>query len=545
MCVHPAALDRAEDTAPLWCRPCESEIRMRYDRVYERRWWSLAVLCIGLYLVVVANTILNVALPTIQKDLDATGSELQWIVDALVMTFAGLLLVAGNLGDKFGRKGAFMAGLLVFGTASTAASFATSASQLIACQAVMGIGAAFVMPTTLSLLTNIFPEHERAKAIAIWAGVSGIAVAAGPLAGGLLLDHFWWGSIFLFNVPMVVLAIVAGAFLVPTSRDEQAPPIDIPGAFLCVTGLVSLLYGIIEGPEKGWTNSWVLTGFASGAVLLMSFVLWEMRSSHPMLEIGFFKNMRFTAANVAITFLYFALFGMIFFLTQYLQYFLGYDALGAGVRFLPLAAGILVATPIGARLVKSIGTKAVVTAGLLLAAAGFVSLLLTDTGSGYGPAALTLLISGFGIGFTMSPATDAIMGSVPKSKAGVGSAMNDTTREVGGALGVAVLGSVLSTGFSSSMSDKIGNRMPEPAKELAKDSIGSAYAVAERTGGRGAGQLLEAARASFLDGMHTSVLVAIGVLLVGAVLTWRFLPARAEEHMDVHDESIDLQCEAA
>jgi EmrB/QacA subfamily drug resistance transporter len=498
------------------------------DLVHRRRWWSLAVLCVGLYLVVSASSIVNVALPTIQQDLSASGSELQWIVDGFVMAFAGLLLVAGNLGDKFGRKGALVTGLTTMAAGSVLASFADTSGLLIAAQAVIGVGAAFVMPTTLGLLTNIFPAHERSKAIAIWAGVAGVAVAGGPLSGGLLLDHFWWGSIFLLNVVLAAGAIAATVWLVPTSRDVDAPPVDRLGALLSIAGLVTLLYGIIEGPAKGWTDAMVLGGFAAGAVLLTSFVAWERHTPTPMLHIAFYRNPRFTTASVAIALLYFAQFGIMFLATQYLQHFLGYDALQAGVRFLPLAAGIIVATPLSSRFVRRLGTKVTVTTGLLLAAIGMAILLTTDTSSGYGVIAVAFVIAGMGLGFTISPATDAIMGSVPAKQGSAGSAMNDTTRQVGGALGVAVLGSVLSSAFGASVDDRVTAGLPAEAADLAQDSLGGALAVANRLPGPRGQALIDAARDGFIDGVHRAAVVGVVVLLVGAVLTWRFLPARSE-----------------
>jgi predicted MFS family arabinose efflux permease len=365
-------------------------------------------------------------------------------------------------------------------------------------------------------------------------------VAGGPLSGGLLLDHFWWGSIFVLNVVLGVGAIAATVWLVPTSRDADAPPVDRLGALLSITGLVTLLYGIIEGPEKGWTDGMVLGGFAAGAVLLTAFVAWERHTPTPMLHIAFYRNPRFTTATVAIALMYFAQFGIMFLTTQYLQSFLGYDALGAGVRFLPLAAGIIVATALSSRLVSRVGTKIVVTTGLLLAAIGLLTLLTTDTSSGYGVIALAFVICGVGLGLTISPCTDAFMGSVPAQQGSIGSAMNDTTRQVGGALGVAILGSVLSSAFGSSVDGRVTAGLPTEAADLAQDSLGGALAVANRLPGPRGQALVDAAREGFIDGVHRAAVVGVAVLLVGAVLTWLFLPARAGEQADETVEELDL-----
>jgi EmrB/QacA subfamily drug resistance transporter len=492
---------------------------------YERRWWALLVLCLSLVIIGMDNTILNVALPTLARDLQATASELQWMVDSYVLVFAGLLLTMGALGDRFGRKLALNIGLLVFVAGSVASAFAGSASMLIASRAAMGIGGALIMPSTLSIITNVFPTKERGRAIGIWAGVAGFGIILGPVIGGWLLEHFWWGSVFLVNVPVVAVAILAGWALVPESKDPNATPLDPVGAGLSIAALVTLVYGIIEAPERGWTDGFILSSFAVAAVLAVVFIWWERRVEHPMLRMEFFRNPRFSAASGAITMTFFALFGSVFLLTQYLQFVLGYTPLQAGFRVLPIAA-MIVAAPTAARLVESIGTKIVVAVGLATVATGLWLLSMVDGGSGYGLVAASLAVLGTGMGLTMAPATESIMGSLPLAKAGVGSAMNDTTRMVGGALGVAVLGSILASSYGAAIDPALRGIPPQVA-EAVGDSIGAASVIAPQIGGQAGQALLQAARGAFIEGMGDAVLVGSVVAAAGVLLVLLFLPARA------------------
>jgi EmrB/QacA subfamily drug resistance transporter len=490
-----------------------------------RRWWTLAVLCFSLIVISLDNTILNVALPTLQGDLGASAAELQWIVDAYMLVFAGLLLTAGALGDRFGRKRALTFGLAVFGAGSALSALSTSAEMLIAARAVMGIGGAFIMPSTLSILTATFPPAERGRAIGIWAGVAGIGIAIGPVSGGWLLEHFDWGAIFLVNLPIVAVALLAGRRLVPESRDPAAPRLDLPGFALSTAGLTALIWAIIEAPGRGWTDAVVLAAFAFAAAVLAAFVAWERRAPSPMLPVGLFRNRRFSASSAAIALAFFALFGMIFFLTQYLQWIRGYSALEAGIRTLPVAGGLILGGPLSARLAERVGTKVVVAAGLALVAAGLALLGLADEHSVYGIVALSQVVLGFGMGNAMAPATDAIMGSLPLAKASVGSAVNDATRITGGALGVAVLGSMLSTGYRGRMEDAVAG-LPAPAAEAAQESLAGAMSVS-RLAGPGGERLLDAAQSAFVSGMHSAALVAAAIALAGAVVALRWLPARA------------------
>jgi EmrB/QacA subfamily drug resistance transporter len=524
------------------------------ERARERRWWILGVLCLSLLIIVVDNSILNVALPTLarpdsQGGLDATNSQLQWIVDSYVLVFAGLLLTAGSLGDRFGRRGALQVGLVVFGLSSLLAAMASSPGQLIAARALMGIGGAFIMPATLSLITSIFEGRERGRAIAIWAGVAGLAVAIGPLTGGFLLEHFYWGSVFLVNLPIVGVALVAGVLIVPTSKDPAAPKLDLEGAGLSIAGLVALVYACIEAPENGWTDSTILAALTIAAALLAAFVLWERRTPHPMLNLDFFKNPRFTTASASISVLFFTLFGSIFLLTQYFQFVLGYSPLGAGVRLLPLALTMMVVAPISARIVERVGTKIVVATGLFIVALSVLSYVQLEASTGYGTIFWRLMLFAVGMGLTMAPATESIMGSLPLAKAGVGSAMNDTTRQVGGALGVAVIGSVLSSTYGTQVGDAAANQqLPSGVAGEAQNSLGFALETANRVGGPAGKALATTARTAFVDAMHQGFLVAAAVALAGAIIALVWLPARARsaaKELEAEYEAERAQAEPA
>jgi EmrB/QacA subfamily drug resistance transporter len=505
---------------------------MDQETIYRRRWATLAVLSLSLVIIGLDNTILNVALPTLVRELGATASELQWIVDSYVLVFAGLLLTMGALGDRFGRKLALNAGLLIFGLASVAATLVDTPGALIAARAAMGVGGALIMPSTLSIITNIFEGAERGRAIAAWAAVAGLGIVIGPALGGWLLENFWWGSIFLINVFVVLAALAAGWFLVPESKDPEATPLDPLGAVLSIGGLVALVYAIIEAPANGWTDPLVLAGFGVAVLLLGTFLWWETRTEHPMLRLSFFENPRFSAASGAIALVFFAMFGTVFLLTQYLQFVLGYTPLEAGFRVMPVAT-MIIAAPLSARMNERFGTKSVVTVGLLIAAGAMAVLAMVSETSGYGQVALALSLLGIGMGTAMAPATDSIMGSLPLAKAGVGSAMNDTTRQIGGALGVAVLGSVLASSYSSAIEPLVAaSPLPPEAASVAADSIGGALAVAAQIG-ESAGPLVEAANSAFIGGMQVAVWVAVGMIVVGAVVTWIFLPARPREEQAV------------
>ena len=497
----------------------------RTDVPDPRRWWTLVVLSASLLVIGLDNTILNVALPTLERDLGATSSQLQWIVDSYMLIFAGLLLTAGALGDRFGRKRGLTIGLAIFGLGSGLSALATSPEMLIATRALMGVGGAFIMPSTLSIITAVFPAHERAKAIGVWAGVSGLGIAIGPVAGGWLIEHASWNAVFLVNLPFVVAALTAGQWLVPESKDPAAPRLDVPGFALSIAGLTTLVWAIIEAPAKGWTSPTILAAFGTAAVVLGAFMAWELRTREPMLDIRLFRNPRFSGASAAITLVFFSMFGTIFFLTQYLQGVLEFSALEAGLRVTPVAVGLILGGPISAKLAARVGTKLVVAGGLVLVAAGLTIVTQFQVDSSYGIVAAHLLVLGFGMGMAMAPATESVMGSLPLEKASVGSAVNDTTRTTGGALGVAILGSLLASQYRGDMDEAVSG-LPHGAAESASDTLSGGLAVAHRMGDSG---LADAAQTAFVNGMHVAALAAAGVALAGAVVAYLVIPARERE----------------
>jgi EmrB/QacA subfamily drug resistance transporter len=490
-----------------------------------RAWLAVVVLSVSLLMIGLDNTILNVTLPTLQRTLAATASQLQWIVDAYLLVFAGLLLAAGNLGDRVGRRRALRAGLLVFGLGSAVAAMSGTAGQLIASRALMGLGGALIMPSTLSIITNMFTGSQRARAIAVWTAVAGLGIALGPITGGWLLERYWWGSIFLINVPIAVITLLAGR-LVPESRDPAAGRPDPIGVVLSTAGLLSLVYAIVEAPTKGWTGTVTLTAFAAALVLLALFVGWELRTTDPMLQLRLFRNRRFTAASAAIALAFFALFGALFFLTQYLQLVLGYSPLQAGARTVPVAAGLVAGAALSTPATRRLGTKLTVAAGMVLCAAGLAVLTGATPTSGYGRVLAALLLAGAGIGLAMAPATDSVMGSLPLAKASVGSAMNDTARLVGGAFGVAVLGTTISQVYRSHITDTAA-ALPAPAAEPTRDSLQAALQVAAHLTGPRADALRAASRLAFTDAMNRAALIATAVAVVAAAVALIWLPAGA------------------
>lgn len=497
---------------------------------HPRRWSTLAVMCLAVFVTVLDGTIVNVALPTLAVDLGASTRQLQWVVDAYLLVFTGLLLAAGGLGDKFGRKRTLMAGLVVFGATSALSGAADSAGGLIAGRALMGIGAALIFPATLAIITNVFGDaRERAKAIGIWSAVSGMAVAAGPISGGWLLEHFWWGSVFFVNVPIVVAVVIAAWLVVPESREHGAPRLDVVGIVLSIAATTALVFAIIEAPEWGWLSPATLGAFAASAALLATFVRWELRVEHPMLPVEIFANLRFSAASVAVTSAFFALFGFIFLITQYFQLVRGYGPLEAGVRTLPVALSIATAAVLAPRLVHSIGTTQVVRGGLGLMAVAFAWIgLRNDVDTSYLEIVGQMVLLGIGLGSTTAPATESIMGSLSPERAGVGSAVNDTTRELGGTLGVAIIGSVFSSVYVRSLDDAGGTfaSLPPEVQDLTKESVAAARTIAAQLGG-GAQPYLDQVNAAFLSGLSVGCFVAARVAAAGALFAGRFLPARA------------------
>lgn len=501
---------------------------MDAQTIYARRWWTLAVLCLSLLVIGLDNTILNVALPTLVRDLHATQTQLQWIVDAYTIVYASFLLTTGSMGDRFGRRGALFLGLGVFGLGSLASAFSGSPGALIAARGLAGLGGCIIMPATLSILTNVFPADERGRAIGVWAGVSGLGIVVGPTVGGWLLQHFWWGSVFFVNVPVVIAALAAGWFLVPNSKDPSSPRLDPAGTVLSSAALVGILYGIIEGPSQGWANHLVLLGLVGGAALLVTFVAWERHTDHPVLDVRFFRDPRFSGASIAVTLIFFAMFGSLFFLTQYLQDVLGYSALRTGVSFLPLAAAMMIAAPSSARVTRRYGTKAAVAGGMTVTAMALLLLTRASVSSGYWLVGAVLALLGVGMGTAMSPATESIMGSLPLAKAGVGSAVNDTTRQVGGALGVAVLGSITNAVYRSHVATATAVRaLPAPARSMVRQGIGNALAAAQQVPSHTVAAAVAAdAKLAFVHAMTSTVFIGAAFAVAGAVVALLWLPAR-------------------
>ena len=492
---------------------------------------ALAVICVGVFVISVDATIVNVALPTLSRELGADTAQLQWIVDAYTLVMSGLLLSAGSLSDRYGRRGWLNSGLALFAITSAVAAQANSADQLIAARAAMGVGAAVIFPTTLGLITNIFTDPvPRAKAIGLWAAMVGVGVAVGPISGGWLLEHFWWGAIFMVNIPIAVLAIIGGTLFVPTSRDPAAPRVDVPGLILSAVGITALVYTVIEAPTWGWTSARAATGFLVAAIVLAGFALWERRSTHPMLEVSVFFNRRFSGGSLAVTAGFLTLFGFIFVITQYFQFIKCYTAFETGVRLLPVAGSIALASIAGPRLVERIGTTAVVSAGLAMFAAGLAWASTVDVATPYTQIAMQMVLLGGGLGLTTAPATEAIMGSLSADKAGIGSAVNDTTRELGGTLGVAIVGSVFASVYSGQLGSAPALRvLPAEVSSAMRHSMALAHKVIGQLPAEQAGYVRDAVDHAFLDGLQIGALVCAGIALTAAIVVTRLLPAHQLE----------------
>jgi len=492
----------------------------------------LVALLLAAFLVNLDTTLVNVALPALTRELHATTTQLQWVVDAYNLVFAALILTFGSLSDRFGRKGMLLAGLAVVGAASLAGGFTNTPAELIAARAVMGLGAAMAFPATLSLLTNVFTERrELARAIGLWGAVAGVAIAMGPIVGGWLLQAFSWGSIFVAMAPVAAAAAGFVALTVPVSKSPDRTRLDLPGLLLSSATMGLLVFTLIEAPASGWTAARSLAGFGGAAALLAAFIVAERRAAHPMLDVRIFRDLRFSAASGAVTVSFFTLLGFIFLITQYFQFVRGYSALGAGVRLLPVALSVAVGSVAGTQLAVRAGSKLIVTAGLV-AMAGFYGWAAATTSAtlNYGIIAGQMVLYGLGMGLTSGPATESIMGAIARSKAGVGSAVNDATRLIGGTLGVAVIGSVYASVYGSRLSATTPAGVPAQVAALAHQSVGAAYAAAGGISGAGhpaLGQALRLASTNaFLHGLTISVLVAGGVAAAGAVVTGLFLPAQ-------------------
>jgi EmrB/QacA subfamily drug resistance transporter len=505
----------------------------------RRRTVVLVTLCLAAFTINLDTTIVNVTLPTLVRDLDASLRQLQWIVDSYNLVFAALVLAAGSISDRVGRKGALLTGLAIFAAGSLLAAGATSPGQLIALRGLIGVGAAIIFPTTLSILTNVFTERsERAKAIGLWGATVGVGVAAGPICGGWLLEHFWWGSVFLAVVPVAAVVAVMTALWVPTSRDPDAPRLDVVGLALSTATIGTLVFTIIEAPEVGWLAPRTLVSFAVVAGLLAGFVRWERHVAQPMLDVDLFRNLRFTAASGSVTISFFALFGFVFMVTQYFQFLKGYSPLSTGLRMLPVAVSVGAASILGTKLAVRLGNKAIVSAGLALMGIAFIWISTASVATPYLEIAAQMIVLGVGMGFTSAPATEAIMGVVPKEKAGIGSAINDATRELGGTLGVAVIGSVFASLYAARLA--LPRSLPPEAAHAARESVGGAFIAAQRVADAGLGstaaQLRDVASRAFFDGFAVGCLVAAGVAVLGALAAAVLLPAHPTDTSTELDE---------
>jgi EmrB/QacA subfamily drug resistance transporter len=506
----------------------------------------LVALCLAAFIISVDVTIVNVALPTLVARLGASTTQLQWIVDAYSLVFAALVLAAGSLSDRLGRKGVLLIGLAVFAMGSLTGAFSGNIAELIASRAFMGLGAALMFPSTLSLLVNVFTGRgERAMAIGLWGATTGIGIATGPIVGGWLLERYWWGSIFAFMAIVAAGVAVLVAVSVPGSRDPSTPPIDWRGLLLSAAGMTVLIFGVIEAPGWGWRSSAALGSIVGGAALLTIFILVEQRTEHPMLDVALFRNPRFTAASGSVAISFFALSGFIFLVVQYFQFVKGYSPLGTGVRLLPVAGSVAVTSVVGTKLAVRVGNKVIVGTGLLLFATG---LLWASTATGsttYLVIVGQMLFLGSGMGLTSAPATEAIMGAVPAAKAGAGSAVNDATRLFGGTLGVAIIGSVATSLYTSRLSSELPSGIPGRAVVSAKGSVGGAIIASRQLSKLGVGQaahgLAHSATNAFLYSLAGGCRVVGAVTIVGAVVAIAFLPARPRQPEEGPDQSDRLE----
>jgi EmrB/QacA subfamily drug resistance transporter len=493
---------------------------------HPQRWRILAVLTLALVVTSIDHTVINVALPRLVEDLGATAAQLQWIVAAYTIVFAGLLLTAGSLGDRFGRRGALLAGLATFLAGSTLAALAPSTSVLIAARGVMGVGGALIMPTTLSIIVNAFgAPAERAKAIAVWTAASGAGIALGPIVGGLLMRSFSWSSVFWINVPLLVAALLGAFHVVPDSRDPHATRLDPIGAVLSIVAVGSIVYAIIEGPASGWLSATTVTAFTFGSATTAVFLVWEMRREAPMLDLRLFRNPSFSAASVALAMLFFAMAGAVFLQAQYLQFILGYTPLAAGFALVPAALGMIVGTGAGAHLAAQHGGRIAVITGTLFAAAGLAVQAGFIDGTSYAPSGIGLFLFGLGAGIAMAPATALIMATLPPARAGVGSAVNDTVRELGGALGVAIIGSIAATRYSTSMRADLAGipTLPDPMRSAVTDNIGAALTTS-RGMTANAMEIEALARHAFIDSMTGALWVAVGAAVLATLIAFVVLP---------------------
>jgi EmrB/QacA subfamily drug resistance transporter len=487
----------------------------------KARWFALAALSLALLAVGLDLTVLNIALPTLAVDLRATTSQLQWFATAYTLVLAAALLPAGLLGDRYGRKKMLLSALVLFGAASAACAFAPSAGVLIAARALLGLAAAFLLPLSMSILPVLFSAQERPRAIGIWATANAIGVPIGPIVGGLLLEHYWWGSVFLINIPLVVIALVAVGTLVPESRSQQRRRLDLTGVVLSSLGLLGVTYGVIRAGADGWGDAGTIGSLLAGAVLVAVFVWWQRRTTDPLIDLDLFRSPSFTWGTALTTVVSFAMFGLLFALPQFFQSVNGVSTLSTGLRLLPMIGGLVLSVRVADRVARRTGNKLVVLTGFLVMAAALALGATTTTSSGYGFAATWLAVFGAGLGFAMPTAMNAAMSPLSAERSGVGSALLMTTRQVGGAVGVAILGTVLSSGYQAGL-DLTG--LPAPVAAAARASVNTGVRVAEQLHLPG---LLSSVRDAFVHGMDATLWVSAGLATLGVLIAAAFLPARS------------------
>ncbi|GHC94403.1 MFS transporter [Streptomyces violaceochromogenes] len=491
-----------------------------------RRWLTLAVVSVSLLVVGLDTTVLNVALPTLVGDLGASTSQLQWIVDSYALMSGSLVLFCGSLADRLGRKWIFMSGLALFTVASVVAAYAGSVTTLVLARGAMGVGEALIMPATLAVIGNVFPRGaDRTKAMGIWSAAVGVGTVIGPMVGGWLLSHYWWGSVFLINLPIGIAGLIAAALVVPDSRAPESGRLDPAGALLSVVAVASVLWAVIEGPDRGWTSPAVQAAFAAGALLLAAFVAWQRKSASPMLPPRIFRHRALAAGDLLVLLGAFTLIGTLFVAVQHFQFVLGYSAGQTGVRLGPAALALLVAGPLAGVLAPRLGMRTVCAGGLALLSASAAVLATTEATDGYDLALVAMLLLGAGAGFVITATSDAIVGSLPETDLGVGSATNSAAIQLGAATGVAVMGSLLSDRYRSGL-EATPAPVPEGLLESAKDSLGTALALAERLPGEAGASFAEAARRAFVDGMGPAMFAGAGVTAAGVLLALLLAPSR-------------------
>lgn len=504
--------------------------------IFRRRWQILATLCASLLIVMLANSSLNLALPTLARELELDNIQLTWIVDIYSLVFASLLFTASAVADRYGRKKIMQIGLLIFLVGTVYAGFfAHTGIEVIISRGIMGLGGAMVMPTTLSIINNVFPRHERARAIAIWSGIAGGGVALGSIASGFLLEHFSWQSTFIFAAIVGVVGIIFNQILTPESRNPKKTPVDWLGGALSTVGLLGLVYGIVEAPSKGIGSADVIVALAIGVIGIAAFILWQLRTKHPMLDMKLFKKPAFSVSVLSVTLVFFALMGVFFSMSQMFQLVMGYGAMESSIRMLPIMAIMMFFSPVVPSIVKKFGARWTVVSGLLLVVVGFIVMSRWTVDLQYWQMLASSSILMAGMSLAMTPATNMLMSSVPRNRAGMGSAMNDTTRELGGALGVAVLGSVLSSVYGREIADAVKN-VPAQAAEIAENSLAGALEVAKTMGQMGE-SIAHAAKVAWMNGLSDAMLIAAVIVGVAAIIAAIWLPHKHTDGVD--DETLE------